>query len=246
MCVKAVSSSLVDTGVSSNSSQMVLNPYDAYALERAIEIAKQFQDNRVICLCMGPPSASHVLTRCIAMGADEAIHLCDNRFAGADTYSTVLTLSKAIERLNYDLIVCGKKSVDGETGQVIGGLAARLQLNCLAGVSELKVCGDKWIVTYTEDTTIHIVETVSPLIISFNDFSLHSMMNLIALKRAKAEAISVWDAKFLGLEATECGYQGSKTLIHNTSSKIRTENKNITFIREGVELFLIEQIKKYK
>lgn len=115
----------------------VLNPYDS----RALEIALRLRDNvggTVRVLTMGPASAVAVLRESVAMGADSAILVSDARFAGADAVATAYTLSQAIRtQPRPDLIICGRQSTDGDTGQVSGALAAFLDLPFASGVDTL-------------------------------------------------------------------------------------------------------------
>lgn len=115
----------------------VLNPYDARALEMALRLRDQ-AGGTVRVLTMGPASAVAVLREAIAMGADAAVLVSDSRFAGADAVATAYTLSQAIRtQPQADLIVCGRQSTDGDTGQVSGALAAFLDLPFASGVDTL-------------------------------------------------------------------------------------------------------------
>lgn len=107
-----VTHNLVREGVPS-----IVNPFDEIALEEALRI-KEKHGGQVTVITMGPPQAKDAILRCLAMGADKGIILTDRAFAGADTWATSLTLAKAIEKLEYDLILCGKQAIDGDTGQV--------------------------------------------------------------------------------------------------------------------------------
>ena len=117
----------------------VLNPYDS----RALEMALRLRDNvggTIRVLTMGPASAVAVLREAVAMGADSAILVSDSRFAGADAVATAYTLSQAIRtQPQPDLIVCGRQSTDGDTGQVSGALAAFLDLPFASGVDTIAV-----------------------------------------------------------------------------------------------------------
>ena len=115
----------------------VLNPYDGRALEMALRLRDQ-TGGTVTVLTMGPASAVAVLREALAMGADTAVLVSDPRFAGADAVATAYTLSQAIRTLpQIDLIVCGRQSTDGDTGQVSGALAAFLGLPFAAGADTL-------------------------------------------------------------------------------------------------------------
>jgi len=114
---------LIRNGVESE-----VNPFDMYAIEEAIRL-KEKHGGQVIAISMGPPQAEYALREALALGCDEAILLTDRKFAGADTLATSYTLSLAISKIKpFDLIICGHKTTDGDTGQVGPELAAWLKI----------------------------------------------------------------------------------------------------------------------
>jgi electron transfer flavoprotein beta subunit len=114
-----------------------MNPYDLFALETAFRI-RESQGGTVTVLTMGPPQAKAVLQEAIDMGADAACLLTDRKFAGADVLATSYALSQGVRRLGeFDLLVCGKQTTDGDTAQVGAELAEILGLPHAANVSRL-------------------------------------------------------------------------------------------------------------
>ena len=111
----------------------VLNPFDATALELALQIKEGVAASgapcRVTVLSMGIPDTERLLRDCIARGADAGLLLSDRAFAGADTLATTYALGCGVRALGepVDLILCGKMAVDGDTAQigpeVVGELA---------------------------------------------------------------------------------------------------------------------------
>jgi electron transfer flavoprotein beta subunit len=96
----------------------IFNPEDLNALEMALQIREEY-GGHVTVLTMGPPSAAEVLRESLYRGADRVILLSDKKFAGADTLATSYTLTCAIQKLgDYDLILCGRQAIDGDTAQV--------------------------------------------------------------------------------------------------------------------------------
>ena len=114
----------------------ILNPFDRRAIAEAIKI-RAAQGGEVTAITMGPPQAREALYECLAAGADKAIHLLDQAFAGADTLATARALAAATQRLPFDLILCGKYSVDAETGQVGPEVAEILDIPHITGVCSL-------------------------------------------------------------------------------------------------------------
>lgn len=119
----------------------VMNPFDLYALEVALRLQEQY-GGKISVLTMGPPQAETVIREAYQMGADEGYLLSDRAFAGADTLATSYTLAQGITKLgNYDLILCGLQTTDGDTAQVGPGIAEVLQIPHESNVT--KVLGIK-------------------------------------------------------------------------------------------------------
>ena len=116
----------------------ILNPFDAYAIEEGLQIREKM-GGKVTVITMGPPQAEQVLRDAISVGVDDVILLSDQAFAGADTLATSYTLSQAIRKIGeYDLILCGKQAVDGDTAQVGPGIAVHLGLPQIIFVCKIR------------------------------------------------------------------------------------------------------------
>ena len=94
-----------------------ISPFDVLGLVRAVEM-KEGPDDEVVVISMGPPNTREGLLECLALGADRAVLLTDRALAGSDTLATARALALVLEREKPDLIVCGRNSMDAETGQV--------------------------------------------------------------------------------------------------------------------------------
>jgi electron transfer flavoprotein beta subunit len=116
----------------------IFNPEDLNALELALEI-KQTYGAKVIVGTMGPPNAANVLRESLCRGADEAVLLTDRSFAGADTLATSYALSCCAKKIGkFDLILCGRQAIDGDTAQVGPQLAEKLGIPQISYVEEVK------------------------------------------------------------------------------------------------------------
>lgn len=143
VCIKQVPSSsnvkvdpvtgvLIRDGIESK-----MNPYDLYALETALRLRETY-GGTVKAITMGPNAAKAVLMEAIYMGADSGYLISDRRFAGADVLATSYTISSAISALaDYDLILCGKQTTDGDTAQVGAEMAEFLGLPHYANVQAI-------------------------------------------------------------------------------------------------------------
>lgn len=114
-----------------------VNPYDLFALEEALRI-KEKVGGKVTVLSMGPPQAETVIREGLWMGADDGYLLSDRAFAGADTLATSFTLSQALKKIGFDLIIAGMQSTDGDTAQVGPGVAEFLDIPHVSYVREIK------------------------------------------------------------------------------------------------------------
>lgn len=219
VCVKAVRSEYVKQNVDAVTS-FILNPYDLLTLQYIVTLKKQF-NLQIITLCMGPLAAEEVLTRTIALGADDAVLVTDKVFAGSDTFATSYILAKALEKLQpVDMYICGKRAVDGETGQIGNSLACRLEIPCITGVHEIFTI-DNSFVTIKRQTDIYneTVQCKLPVVLVFQNFSTREdYLSLISLKRAKKQKIKKWDAEYINADKKYCGQEGSKTKVINVKS----------------------------
>lgn len=118
--------------------QSKMNPYDLYALETALNLTEKF-GGTVEVITMGPPQAKAVITEAICMGVKRGTVLSDRRFAGADVLATAYTVSQGIKKAgDFDLIICGKQTTDGDTAQVGAEVAEFLDLPNVANVLSVK------------------------------------------------------------------------------------------------------------
>lgn len=116
----------------------ILNPLDANALAAAISVKEQY-GGEITLITMGPPMAEEVLRECIAVGADKAILVTDRAFGNADTLATSYSIVSAANCVDkYDLIFCGKETVDGATGQMGSQLAERFDAAQITSASLIK------------------------------------------------------------------------------------------------------------
>ena len=110
------------------------NPYDLYAIEAALSLAERF-GGTVESLTMGPPQAKAVIQETVCMGATRGTVLTDRKFAGADVLATSYTISQGIRKCgDFDLILCGKQTTDGDTAQVGAEVAEYLGIPNVSNV----------------------------------------------------------------------------------------------------------------
>jgi electron transfer flavoprotein beta subunit len=122
----------------------VINTYDLVAIEMGLKIKELVQDAAVDVFTMAPERGAEVIVQAYSMGVDHGYLLCDREFGGADVLATSYTLACGIKNVDaYDLIVCGKQTTDGDTGQVGSGIACWLGLPYIANVSKIVMINKK-------------------------------------------------------------------------------------------------------
>ncbi|MDR1550954.1 MAG: hypothetical protein LBT06_20530 [Hungatella sp.] len=214
VCIKFVRTDLVNENQETED-RFVLNPYDLFTLECAVSWKNQMDCN-VICLTMGPKGIQPYLQRLYGMGADRVICLSDSVFAGSDTVATSYILSSFIrECLNYDLILCGEMAVDGETGQVPAGLAARLNVRYVSGVKAVREFRKDSIVLEAGNSEFDTELLVAiPAVLSVNEFTMKAKsIGLMALKKAQQKEIEIITSGDFNVDVSKCGLRGSKTKV---------------------------------
>ncbi|HUV56138.1 MAG TPA: electron transfer flavoprotein subunit beta/FixA family protein [Dehalococcoidales bacterium] len=193
----------------------IVNPFDTYALEEGVRI-KERCGGKVTAISMGPPQAEEVLREAISLGADEAILLSDSAFAGSDTWATAYTLAKAVDKLNqYDLVICGRQTLDGDTGQVGPELAEMLGIPFVAYVSKIEEITDKSIrVRRMIEEGYEVVEMSLPAVITVvKEINVPRLPSLRGLAKARSVVIPVWTAEDLGADKNMVGLSGSATRV---------------------------------
>ena len=196
----------------------IINPLDMYAIEEALRL-KDAHGGTVTALTMGPPQAEKELRDALAMGCDEAVLLSAREFAGADTWATAYVLSQAIRRLGaYDLIVCGKQAIDGDTGQVGPGIANQLGLPQLTYVSRIAAVDPAARTIRVErllEEGREVVEAGLPALLTVvKDINSPRYPSLRGLRTARRQEIPVWTAADLPeCEPCNLGLAGSPTHV---------------------------------
>ncbi|MEM3815337.1 MAG: electron transfer flavoprotein subunit beta/FixA family protein [Candidatus Bathyarchaeia archaeon] len=193
------------------------NPFDLNALEAAVQIKEKI-GGVVTAVSMGPMKAEEMLRDAIARGADRAILLSDEMFAGADTLATAYTLSAAIRKIgSFDLVICGEKTVDGDTAQVGPEVAEFLNIPHVAFVEEiLQVDSCSITVKARMERSSYIIRLSLPALITVTkDVNNPRLPTLRDKLRAMRTPITIWGYKDLAEVADPhyFGFEGSPTRV---------------------------------
>lgn len=209
---------LIRKGVAS-----ILNPFDGYALEMSLRLREQ-AGGSVTLLSMGPLQAKQVLEGGLAVGADSAYLVSDLKFGGSDTLATAYILAQAVRKLEYkkgsvfDLILCGKQAIDGETAQVGPELAERLGYTQLTGVTEVNSKDSQELLVTREcesSTEVYHLSLPALLTIARPAYDLR-FPNIKDKMRAKKVEIPVMSMEDIDAQVNLIGLQGSQTQVRKT------------------------------
>jgi electron transfer flavoprotein beta subunit len=202
----------------------VINPFDTYALEEGVRLREKY-GGKVTVISMGPPQATDMLREAISLGADEAVLLSDMAFAGADTWATAFTLAGAIKKLGqYDLVVCGRQSTDGDTAQVGPEMAEMLGVPFVAYVGLIEeIAGNQIRLKRMIDEGHETIESPLPAVITVTkEINVPRLPSLRGIMKSKSAKIPVWTAQDAGLDPAKVGLAGSFTKV----VKIFTPQRN--------------------
>jgi electron transfer flavoprotein beta subunit len=195
--------------------ESIMNPFDRHAVEEAVRLKEQ-HGGTVTVLSMGPPQAEAVLRDAVSCGADEAVLVSDRAFAGADTWATTYTLGKAIEKLgDFDLILCGKQAIDGDTAQVGPGLARRLDIPYVSYVKKVSGYdnGVMQVERLMDDGYDELAIPLPGLLTVVKEINQPRVPSLKGKMKAKKLVIQSLSAEDIGAEPQSIGLPGSTTQV---------------------------------
>ena len=214
----------------------ILNPLDANALSAAVKV-KETYGGEITLITMGPPAAETVLRECLAVGADRAVLVTDRAFGNADTLATSYSIVSAANEVDkFDLIFCGKETVDGATGQMGSQLAERFDAAQITSASLIKEVNEeaKTLVVERElETGIEVLEVTMPCLFTMEKthypVRIPNLKGKMAAKKAKIMTFTADDIP--NLDRDRIGDPGSPTKVPRMFPPIMPEPGMI--INEG-------------
>lgn len=225
--------------------ESVINPADKQALEAALTIKEKIEAN-ITAVTMGPNKAIAVLKEAIAMGIDDAILLCDSKFAGSDTCATSKVLASVIkEKLpQTDLILFGQTAIDGETGQTGLSTATRLNFGCVSNISEIIEIDANAITVARENEEEKITLKIEiPCAICINNFVFKPRIPRInGYMKAQDFECKTYNMTDLNLSQEKIGVKGSPTYVSKVFKN--EDGRNCKFIDIENEDCIKEIIKE--
>ena len=191
-----------------------LSELDEYAVEQAVRLVEGGLDATVVFLTMGPPGAVDALRKALAIGGDEAVHVEDEALRGSDSLATSLVLAKAIERIGFDLVVCGMASTDGEMSVVPAMLAERLGVPQVTLAASLSVVDGSVRITREGDQATEELTATLPAVVSVTDRTDEPRYpSFKAIMTSKRKPVTTWTLADLGIDAAAVGWPGAASVV---------------------------------
>ena len=250
----------------------ITNPEDLNALEEALKI-KERVGGTVTAVTMGPPNSAKALKECLYRGVDDVILITDARFAGADTLATSYVLQCAVEKIgDYDIILCGRQAIDGDTAQVGPQLAEKLKLNQLTSIVGVEdVTSNTITVKRQIDGGYEIVKSHLPVLLTVteqaNEPRSPSAKRVLSYKNIDKKLgndsydevylnadqqgaltfIKEWNVEIIGAHPEVCGLSGSPTMVKKIQNVVLTVNdmKQIPNTKAGINELVHELIEEH-
>ncbi|MBQ8337458.1 MAG: electron transfer flavoprotein subunit beta/FixA family protein [Bacteroidaceae bacterium] len=251
----------------------IFNPDDLNALEQALLLKERHAGSKVTVITMGPARAADILREALYRGADEGILLSDRAFAGADTLATSYALSQAIRKVGeYDVILCGRQAIDGDTAQVGPQVAHMLGLPQVTGVRRVMESSSSAIVAERViDNGVETVKAPLPLLLTVDAAAApcrprnaYRMLRFHRAAtpqeqaapgyayRAQAErdpalALKEWSLEHVGGDPARCGLAGSPTKVKAVENVVfkAKESKRLTASDEDIKSLLGELLANH-
>lgn len=225
-----------DYTVNRQKMQKITNPADLSALNMALECRSRVGGD-VLCVTMGPESATDCLRDAAMAGADGLYHICDPGIAGADTFVTAKILAAAIRKFEpVDLVFCGRHTVDGETGQVGVELAAMLGYGCLSQVTGIQEIGETNLrCSCQAGSSMEIYRLRQPAVLCVCECSIPTKLPSLSAMR-RANKMPIVRLSLAELELSEIsGRSSSPTKVIAVHRKEQSRRKTVWLEENAVE-----------
>ncbi|MBU0573074.1 MAG: electron transfer flavoprotein subunit beta/FixA family protein [Candidatus Margulisbacteria bacterium] len=192
----------------------IINPFDENAIEAALKL-REAHGGKVTVITMGPPQATEALRKAVAMGVDDVQLISDRAFAGSDTWATSYTLAQAIKSLGkYDLIICGKQAIDGDTAQVGPGIAEWLEIPQVTFAVKIEISEGRARIERLLEEQNEVVEAPLPAMVTVvKQINEPRMPSLKGMMKAKKAEITTKSAADIGADPIKVGLNGSPTRV---------------------------------
>ena len=206
-----------------------INPFDLFALDVAVQMKKEHSGS-ITAVTMGPKISEEVLFEAVALGADRAVLLSDKRFSASDTLATSYVLGMGIRKIGtFDLILCGMRTTDGDTGQVGPQLAEELDLPHISSVEKVEEEKGLFRLERVSDGFKEMIEVSAPALLTISSKTRARLPSLIDIQDAFTRySIECWNLEDLNADPNKVGRLGSGTWVEGLTPA--AQKKSCAFI----------------
>ncbi|MDE5979841.1 MAG: electron transfer flavoprotein subunit beta/FixA family protein [Muribaculaceae bacterium] len=246
----------------------IFNPEDLNALEQALRLKDANPGSTITMLTMGLPRAAEVVREGIFRGADNGIVLTDRLLGGADTLATSYSLAQAVRKIgNYDIVLCGRQAIDGDTAQVGPQIAEKLGIPQVTYAEEILDLKDgKVTVKRRLESGVETVKAPLPCVVTVNGSAaecrprnakrvmqykhaaspsekekLDDAKKAVLEKRPSLDVIQEWGAAFVEADPEQIGMAGSPTKVKAIENVVFTAKQSLSLENNDEQ---IEQLVK--
>jgi len=247
----------------------IFNPEDLNALEQALRIKDNNPGSTITVVTMGPTRAADVIREAMFRGADDGVLITDRAFAGSDTLATSYTISLALKKLMpFDVVVCGRQAIDGDTAQVGPQVAEKLGIPQVTYAEEIISVGAKDVkIKRRLERGIEIVQSSKPVLVTVHssapDCRSRNTKLTLKYKHAKTTSelqaadqdyetlqktrpflfIDEWSVANLDAEAMKLGLNGSPTKVKTIQNVVLTAKDSVSLTSSDHDVdFLMKEL----
>lgn len=229
--------------------ESIINPYDVFALNTALDIKKTCENTEITVLTMGPAQAEDMLKKAIAVGADKGALISDRKFAGADTYATGKTLAQSIKTIvpDCDLVICGQFAIDGDTAQTGPSIANHLNFSQVTYVKGIVECSEDSVTVLRQaDDGVETIKAKLPALLCVSEyFNKPARATINGVKKAQFSDVKTYSLEDISLTPDEVGIKGSPTyvskafrpVVEHVCEKIQFSKENLSTICDKINEF---------
>jgi electron transfer flavoprotein beta subunit len=197
-----------------------LSELDEYAVEQALRLADNGLATRVTYLTMGPAKAVEAVRKALAMGGDDGVHVLDDALHGSDAVGTSLVLAKAVERIGFDLVVCGMASTDAEMSVVPTMIADRLGVPQVTNAGQVRVADGVLTARRDGDVASEEVQASVPAVVSVTDQTGEPRYpSFKSIMAAKKKPVQTWSLADLGVNPARVGLAAAASTVRTVTPR---------------------------
>lgn len=191
-----------------------LSQLDEHAVEQAVRLSEVDDTTSITYLTMGPAPAADALRNALAMGGHDAVHICDDALHGCDAAATSAVLAAALQRIGFDLVLCGMASTDADMSVVPSMIAERLGVAQATNADAITIDGTTLQIRRDTGSATEEVVAELPAVVSVTDRSGEPRFATFrAIMAARRKPVQTWSLADLGIGMDEVGLAGAAVVV---------------------------------